>query len=538
MAGLQAYANAVSNPSSLLYRQFLSPEQVGTMFGPSASDVQTVIDQLKSNSVKVTFVNKSGLTVFAEGTVSNIQKAFKTTVSTISVDGVNVRTNLTSLMAPSSVASKIQSVDGIDNSITFKRRATTTLLTPPRYQGAYGLTNAYSSGFTGKGVNIAFANWDGLRTTNLPYWYSAYSLPTPSGGVGSNVTFINATGSGTAFHNSTPQGEGDLDLQMICGTAPLANIYVYESSTADGAPLTRVLSRIQSDNIADIVSESWGWATYRWARIGGTWSGTYTTSTFNAAHTLHVAMTAQGITYMAATGDTGTDELKNVNSGTTSFTRYGYPAIEPEVLQVGGSVATIDTITGARSVEKSWGLSGGYAGTGGYNPYDSPANGFAYNTTPSWQSSKLATQSAAHPYRLLPDLAAHASGADGLSPYGWIIYYNYGTSNPLGTQVYMDGTSASSPATAGSLGIVLQRLFAGVTPNSSRSNVRLGRIQDYLYLKGGNTSVFYDITTGTTIGNLLGTSTPATPAAGWDYATGWGSLNFDGLYHSFFTGKK
>jgi hypothetical protein len=72
-------------------------------------------------------------------------------------------------------------------------------------------------------------------------------------------------------------------------------------------------------------------------------------------------------------------------------------------------------------------------------------------------------------------------------------------------------------------------LFAGVTPNSSRSNVRLGRIQDFLYANGTSSSVFYDITTGTSIGNLPGTSVAASPAVGWDYATGWGSIEYSGL---------
>jgi hypothetical protein len=118
------------------------------------------------------------------------------------------------------------------------------------------------------------------------------------------------------------------------------------------------------------------------------------------------------------------------------------------------------------------------------------------------------------------------------------IYYNSGRSYPLGTAILIDGTSIASPTTAGGLGATIGELFNGVTPNSSRSNVRLGRLQDFLYSLAGSSSVFYDITTGSSIGNLPGTSTAATPAAGWDYATGWGALNFGGLYQALVAAGK
>jgi hypothetical protein len=77
---------------------------------------------------------------------------------------------------------------------------------------------------------------------------------------------------------------------------------------------------------------------------------------------------------------------------------------------------------------------------------------------------------------------------------------------------------------------VLDQLYDATTPNASRSNVRLGMIQTYLYGKGGTASIFNDITTGTGVGTIPGTTVAANPAVGWDFATGWGSINFAGLY--------
>lgn len=177
----------------------------------------------------------------------------------------------------------------------------------------------------------------------------------------------------------------------------------------------------------------------------------------------------------------------------------------------------------------------GYGGTGGFDPYDTPANGFGFNVPPSYQLSYL-PETATYNYRLVPDVASLAGGQNGLGqesyPYpGWAleIYYNNPPNEPLGTSILIDGTSIASPATAGSLGGLYSAIFANVIPNANRSNVRFGLLQPFIYSQGANASAVTDITAGISSGNLPGTSTPTPPGPGWDFATGWGSLNFAGL---------
>ncbi len=422
------------------------------------------------------------------------------------------------------------SIDGIDTSIRKQKRShklgvaatTTTTLNPTLYRACYNASTAYGAGYYGSGFRIAIANWDGYRLANIPYWTSAYGLPVPTGGAGSNIT-VRKVGTGTTYGVGTPEGEGDLDLQAVLMSAPLASVYDYDDSTNDTAAPITTYTDILDDNTADFVTESYGWETSD--------NSTYYGSTWTSAHNLHVSMSAQGITYLAATGDTGTSNFPSRGA------RYGYPDIDPNVLMVGGSVATVNSTTGARSSETSWGVSGGDGGTGGFDPYDTSAHGFAFNVAPSYQTTYISSKTSKYNYRLVPDLVSSAGGRNGLgeesSPYAdWalVIYYQDPPSYPAGTQIQIDGTSIASPATAGSLCALADYVFAGVTPNGTRSNVRFGEMQPYLYAIGSNSSVFYDITTGSSIGNLPGTSTAATPAAGWDYATGWGALNFGGLY--------
>ena len=74
-------------------------------------------------------------------------------------------------------------------------------------------------------------------------------------------------------------------------------------------------------------------------------------------------MSAQGITYMAASGDSG-----------TTLEPYSYPNYDPEVLMVGGTVATTDA-SGNRTSEPGWASGGGGWST----------NTATFNTLPSWQ---------------------------------------------------------------------------------------------------------------------------------------------------------
>jgi subtilase family serine protease len=526
-AGLERYVESVSTPWSPLYRHFLTPEQVGRAFGPSQKDVSATVSFLENSGFKIVDVAKNGFTVVAEGTAAQVEGAFKTKLGYVArVDSHGkagtYRTNLKALQVPAAIAPKILSVDGIDTAIR-KRPHNTSTLNPTLYRPGYSGSQTYAAGFYGQGMNVAIANWDGYRLNNIPYWTSTYGLPVPSGGSGSNI-HIKEVGTGTTYGAGTPEGEGDLDLQAVLMAAPLANVYDYDDATSDTAAPITTYSKISSDNIADVVTESYGWETSD--------NSTYYGSTWTSAHNIHLSLSAQGITYLAATGDSGTSNFPSRGA------RYGYPDIDPEVLNVGGSVLTVNSSTGARVSETTWGLSGGYGGTGGFDPYDTSAHGFAFNVAPSYQTTYISSKTSKYNYRLLPDVVSSAGGKNGLgsetSNSGWAltIFYNTGTgsSYPPGTSIAIDGTSIASPATAGSLTALEGRYFSAVTPNGSRSNVRFGRMQTTLYSIGTNSSVFNDITTGSSIGDLPGTSTAATPAAGWDYATGWGSFNFYGFY--------
>ncbi len=484
-SAIQKYVDSVSNPSSPNYRQFLSPDQVGQQFGLSPSQVQKVVNFLQSQGMNITLVGKNRLSILADATVAQAQKAFGVHIDQfVSLDPADAqnpsRFSYTGIPSvPAELASSIIDIAGMENFTQPKKH----YLNPSQARTLYGAASIYNGGATGKGRTIGISNWDGFRISNAASFISYYGLPVPTTGSTSNITVTAIDGgTGTGAQNI----EGDMDIQCTLAIAPLANIVIYDGYNGD---LINVLTKEANDNSADIITESYGWS--------------LAASTATAAHNLHLSMSAQGITYLAASGDSG-----------TSISTYGYPDFDPDVLVVGGSSATTGT-TGTRTTETGWTGSGG-----GWQTTAS-----TFNVKPTYQSSVGPT---GVNYRLVPDIAADADPTTGYTMY--LAAGTYGTTTISSAGVYagFGGTSAASPTMAASLALAEQQIISqgGLTANSAGKQ-RFGRINDLLYSYNGNSSIFFDITSGSN-GTLPSGST-STAAAGWDTVTGWGAINIQGL---------
>lgn len=470
---IEAYANSVSDPRSSNYHHFLTPDEVGSRFGLSQTQVNQVADYLKGQGFNVTLVAKNHLSIAADCTAGQAESAFHTqlhkfqTLSSNEPGRNNFFSFTSALQVPKSISAYVQNVSGLENFTLPKAR---TALTPPLTRTFYNLAPIYNAGQTGQGRTIGISNFDGFRLTNVPLYYSAYGLPAPAGGVGSNIT---TTVVGTAAGPGTPQGEGDLDIQMVLGMAPLCNFRIYDS-TSD---LVGVLTAEANDNLCDVISESYGW--------------NLSAATATSAHNVHLSMTAQGITYMAASGDSG-----------TTLEPYSYPDYDPEVLMVGGTVNTFSG-SGARLTETAWSGSGGGWST----------NTATFNTLPSWQHGTGVPTGNNH--RLVPDVALEA----GNSPGAYAFYLNGSLST-----AYV-GTSFASPTFAGSLGVAEQNIISqGGLPANGSGKQRFGRIQDLFYSQNGRSDVWYDVTSGSN--GTLPSGGTSSAGVGWDTVTGWGAINF------------
>ena len=473
-AGMAAFVDSVSDPKSPNYRHFLTPEEVGARFGLSEQQVQSVVDHLKASGANVTLVGKNRLSILAECTAAQAEKAFNTTIHDYQTINANepgnarYHANNSEVTLPAAIAPYVIDVAGLESFTKPQHR----ILNPTQTRTLDGVAPFYSAGTQGQGRTVAISNWDGFRLTNVPLYYAQYGLPTPPGGVGSNITVV-TVGGGSG--SGTPQGEADLDIQMVLGMAPLCNLRIYDGA---GSNLIAVLTQEVNDNAADVISESWGWS--------------ISSSTATSAHNLHLSMSAQGITYMAASGDSG-----------TSLEPYSYPDYDPEVLSVGGTIATVNG-SGNRTSEVGWSGSGGGWST----------TVASFNVLPSWQHGTGVPTTPNK--RLVPDVALNASGTGG-------AYYFYFNGSLSGGSV---GTSFASPVFAGSLAVAEQQIIAlGGLPPDGAGKRRMGRIQDVIYAQNGRSDIWFDVTSGNN--GTLPSGGSSSAGAGWDFVTGWGAINFN-----------
>ncbi len=466
-AGMESFVDSVSDPSNPNYRHFLSPQEVGTRYGLPLSQVQKVETYLKNQGFDVKLVAKNRLNILADCTVSQAESTFRTKIDEFQSSNPAIHSfysHSKPYAIPAEIAPYVHGITGLENATRPQSRA----LTPSQTRTLYSLATTFNGGNHGEGRNVAISNFDGFLLSNLPLFYSQFGLPAPSGGVGSNVRVVTISGGNGS---TTPSAEGDLDIQMVLGMAPLCNLTVYDGGNWD---LIGVLTAEANDNTADVISESYGW---------------YGDNTFlMSAHNLHLSMSAQGITYMCASGDYG-----------TNLQGYDYPNDDPEVLMVGGTVASYDSL-GNRLTETFWSGSGGGWVT----------DALSFNARPAYQRGTGVPTNVN--YRMFPDVSLN-----GGSPYYFVF-------NGAVQGGYM-GTSFSSPTFAGSLADAEQSIIAqGGLPADGLGHRRFGRIQDLIYAQNGRSDVWYDITSGSN--GTLPNGLPSNAGVGWDTVSGWGAINF------------
>jgi xanthomonalisin len=256
-------------------------------------------------------------------------------------------------------------------------------------------------------------------------------------------------------------GEQVLDIVNAIGMAPgIKQILFYEGSSN-----TEILNQMATDNLAKVLSSSWGW------------------NPADAASDdpIFQEFAAQGQSYVSASGDDGA-----FNSST-----YYFPSVDPYVIQVGGTDLTTAGPGGAWAAETGWSHSGG-----GY---------ISGTPIPSWQQLAgvvNASNQASTTLRNTPDVAAEAN-LDNPTVVNGSFVTGYG------------GTSFAAPRWAGFLALVNQQ-------SAANGKGTVGFINPALYSLGvGHSDAFHDITSGNNPPSAGGSGFNAVP--GYDLVTGWGS---------------
>ena len=272
-----------------------------------------------------------------------------------------------------------------------------------------------------------------------------------------------------------PQGEAALDLEIAHAVAPGAKLVVYLAAD-DFGHSDRAFDQMVTDHLGSIISESLG------SCEPDTPSGAR-----NVYASIQDRAVAQGMSHFVASGDSGA-----FTCGFDQDPAASFPSTLPTVTAVGGT-SVFESEQGVYFKEYAWGSPLDQSGSGGGSSL--------YYARPDYQKNLVVA--GGHGLRQVPDVAA-----DGDPSTGFHIVFN-------GRDGQVGGTSASTPLWAATTALINQDL-------KKKGMREVGVANPALYWMGENSSrldprPFHDVTAGNNLGFAA--------APGWDFATGWGSMD-------------
>lgn len=114
-AQFDGYLDALTRPGSPYFHHWLTAEQVGTMFGPAADDLDKVKQWLASQGLVVKSVSPDEMTLQFSGSAAAVQDAFHTRIHHFVMDGQEHFGNLDPQQIPSALAPVVQGVASLSN---------------------------------------------------------------------------------------------------------------------------------------------------------------------------------------------------------------------------------------------------------------------------------------------------------------------------------------------------------------------------------------------------------------------------------------
>jgi hypothetical protein len=366
---------------------------------------------------------------------------------------------------------------------------------PAQIRAAYGLPALPAAGTTltaaqaaqfgaGQTVYVVAAQHDPNVAAELATFSQKFGLPACAGaslapgaalplapaGAGCTLALAYVTGGGALTATAPAYDAGwateiALDVQWVHAIAPLARIVLIEAPDAGVNTLAAAVGLANAMG-PGVVSMSFG-------APEGSWTGS-----------LDGAFAGAGMTYLAATGDNGTD--------------VEWPAVSPRVLGVGGTSLTWTGV--APRAETAWSGSGGGVSQ--------------YVALPAWQGAAVPGFGSA-PRRAVSDVSMNADPTTG--QYVAVLAPGATTAS----WVSAGGTSLSTPQWAGLIAVAnALRAQAGLAPVGAVSATLYGLSQ-----QAGYAQAFNDVAAGSN-----GTCTGCTAGLGFDLPTGLGSPNATALF--------
>ena len=373
-AALSAFAAAVSTPGTRQYGHPLTVAEFARRFGATPAQLAAVSGAMRAGGLGVGAPSANHLAIPVSGSVAQVQRAFAVTEARVRLpDGRAAFANERAPRVPAAIAASVRVILGLDD---VARQQPQALIRAPRagarvpaarpravgsgpapcaaaasiattmggytadeVAGAYGL-GSYYPGDEGAGQTVALVEFEAYDPNDIAVYQQCY-------GTSAAVTNVAVDGGPGAFNGN--DDESALDIDQVIGFAPKVNIRVYQAPPLDSQ--AAVLNAIASDNVAKVVSSSWG--------VCEALTGL---PVIQAESTILQEMAAQGQSFFNASGDSGSTMCYQTPTGTAAVDdslSVIDPGSQPFATGVGG------TFLGNADGTTSTG--GSYAGEGVWN---------------------------------------------------------------------------------------------------------------------------------------------------------------------------
>jgi kumamolisin len=453
-------------------REHLDRETFATRFGADAADIARVEAFARANDLAVVSASAARRSVVLAGTAAKVSAAFNVKLEAYShPEGGTFRGRQGPIYVPADLAGIVEGVFGLDDRPAARahlRRITDLdgiqpLAAAPRASFSpvqIGQLYDFPTDVKGQGQTVAIIELGGgYRAADLTTYFHGLGLQPPK------VTAVSVDhGRNAPSGPGGADGEVMLDIEVVGGVAPAANIVVYFAPNTDQGFIDAITTAVHDTvHRPSVISISWGAPEVQW-----------TQASVQAMDQAFQAAAAMGVTVYCAAGDNGASDFPP-GPGAQPGNHADFPASSPHVVGCGGT--HISVASTAITDEVVWNDPGDGASGGGFS---------TLFPRPAWQGA-VQGQSG----RGVPDVAGDASPLS-----GYAVRVD-------GRNTVIGGTSAVAPLWAGLTALLNQKL-----------GKPLGFANSVLYGLAPTSGAFKDIIVGNNNGFNAG--------PGWDACTGLG----------------
>jgi len=353
---LKQFMDQQQSKASPNFHRWLTPQQFGQQFGPGDTDIQTVIDWLRSHGFQVAKVSNGRTLIEFSGTAGQIRSAFRTEIHRYVVDAQQYLANSSDPQIPTALIPVVAGLVSLHNfpkkaqshvvGIFKKTKASgqvAPLFTfggsntncgsmncnavgPGDFATIYSVERLWNPGINthpidGTGQTIAIVGDSEICTANSPDFGTTYIGPSGTNvtcsvddvaqfrslfGLPSNPPNVIVDGPDPGFNGD--EIEGNLDVQWSGGVAKNATIdFVIAEGTEATFGTDLAAEYVVDNNLAPVLSESFGDCEFSLGTNGNQFEAT-----------LWEQAAAQGITVIVSTGDSGSAGCDDPNTETAA----------------------------------------------------------------------------------------------------------------------------------------------------------------------------------------------------------------------------